>query len=206
MTVWRANRWTLVLGSLLVCVVVMPVGTTSAQEKDLSGGWVIDADESNDPAEVLERLTGRPTGQGGVGIGVGIFGVPVEVARTAGRGNEPEEVVRRDLRRLRQHLINAVDQLEIEQSPESLRVAYDDLGTLVYGTGKTTEEGDVVTLAEWRRDVYTVLRHIGNELLATEELYLDRTDPSRLHWLVSVELSSRRAFQIHRVYDRAPQP
>jgi hypothetical protein len=202
MTVWRANRWTLVVGSLLVCA----VGTIGAQEKDLGGEWVIDSDESADPADVLERLTGRRSSQGGVGIGVGIFGVPVEVARTAGRGNEPEEVVRRDLRRLRQHLIDTVDRLAIEQSPESLRVAYDDLGTLVYGTGETTEEGDVVTLAEWRRDVYTVLRHIGNELLATEELYLDRTDPSRLHWLVSVELSSRRAFQIHRVYDRALLP
>jgi hypothetical protein len=195
-----------VLGSLLVWLVLMPVGTIGAQEKDLSGEWVIDPDESDDPAEVLERLTGRRSSRGGVGIGVGIFGVPVEVARTAGRGNEPEEVVRRDLRRLRQHLIDTVDQLGIEQSPDTLRVAYDDLGTLVYGTGETTEEGDLVTLAEWRRDVYTVLRHIGNELLATEELYLDRTDPSRLHWLVSVELSSRRGFQIHRVYDRAPQP
>jgi len=195
-----------VLGSLLAWLVVMPVGTISAQEKDLGGEWVIDADESDDPADVLERLTGRRPSQGGVGIGVGIFGVPGEVARTAGRGDEPEEVVRRDLCRLRQHLIDTVDRLEIEQSPESLRVAYEDLGTLVYATGETTEEGDVVTLSEWRRDVYTILRHIGNELLATEELYLDRTDPSRLHWLVSVELSSRRAFQIHRVYDRAPQP
>lgn len=199
----RANSRISLLGMLL-CMAALPAGTIEAQQNDLGGEWVIDRDASDEPDEILERIVGRPSGQSGVGIGIGIFGVPVEAARTAGRGNEPEEVVRRDLRRLRPHLINTVDQLEVEQGSDTLRVAYDDLGTFVYDGGERIEDGDVVTFAEWRRDVYTVLRHIGNELLATEELYLDRADPNRLHWLVSVELSSRRAFQIHRVYDRAP--
>jgi hypothetical protein len=207
MTAWKANPWIPALGSLLLCVAVVPAGTLGAQEKDLSGEWVIDPDESDEPAEVLEALTRRSSGGSGVGIGIGIFGIPVgEVARTGEGGSEPEEVVRRDLRKLRRHLINAVDELDIEQSPDTLRVDYDDLGTSIYRTGETLEGGEETSLAEWRRDVYTVERHMADELQATEELYLDRRDPNRLHWKVSIELSSGKAVQIDRVYDRAPQP
>lgn len=196
-----------VLGSLLLCVAGLPVGSIGAQERDLSGEWVIDLDDSDDPPEVLAPLIGRRSGQSGVGIGVGIFGIPVgEVARTGGRGSEPTEVVRRDLRRLERHLVNSVGELSIEQSPDMLRVGYSDLGTVAYRTGETTEEGDVTSIAEWRRDVYTVVRHIADDLQATEELYLDRKDPNRLRWKVSIALSSGRAVQIDRVYDRAPQP
>jgi len=207
MTAWQAKPWIPVLGSMLLCVAVMPAGTIGAQERDLSGEWIIDLDESDDPADVFEALIGRRSGQSGVGIGVGIFGIPVgEVARTGGRGSEPEEVVRRDLRRLRRHLINTVDALDIEQSPDTLRVGYDDLRTFIYRTGETMEEGEETSLAEWRRDVYTVVRHVADDLRATEELYLDRRDANRLRWKVSIELSSGRAVQVDRVYDRAPQP
>lgn len=207
MTAWKANPWIAVLGSMLLWAAVMPAGTIGAQERDLSGEWVIDLDESDAPADVLGALTGRKSGQSGVGIGVGIFGIPVgEVARTGGRGSEPEEVVRRDLRRLRRHLINTVDALDIEQSPDTLRVGYEDLGTFTYRTGAAMEEGEEALLAEWRRDVYTIVRHIADDLRATEQLYLDRRDANRLRWKVSIELSSGRAVHIDRVYDRAPQP
>lgn len=204
MSARKASWWIPLLGSTLVCLAAAPGGTLRAQEKDLSGAWLIDREESQDPAEVLETLTRRTAAGAGVGVGVGIFGVPVEVARTDS-GREPAEVVRRDLRRFSRHLIDTVDALGIEQSPETLRVAYDDLGTVVYRTG--TQEGvEDTVLAEWRRDVYTVVRHYGVDLLATEEIYLDRREPNRLRWKVSLELSSRRAVQINRVYDRAPEP
>jgi hypothetical protein len=86
-----------------------------------------------------------------------------------------------------------------------LRVVYDDLGTFIYRTGETMKGDEGTLFAEWRRDVYTVERHMADELQATEELYLDRRDPNRLHWKVSIELSSGKAVQIDRVYDRAPQ-
>ena len=206
MTACRANPWIPLIGSLLVSGAVIPVGTTGAQETDLSGEWVIDLEESEEPADVLEALTRRRSGGSGVGIGVGIFGIPVEVAKTGERGSEPEEVVRRDLRRLRPHLINTVDELAIEQTPDTVRVRYDDLGTFIYRTGETMEEREGTSLAEWRRDVYTVVRDVGTDLHAKEEIYLDRKDRDRLRWKVTLELSSRRTVQIDRVYDRAPQP
>ena len=51
-----------------------------------------------------------------------------------------------------------------------------------------------------------VVRDIGEDLRAIEQLYLDRDDPNRLRWLVSIELSSGRArtVRISRVYDRVP--
>ena len=202
----KASLRILVVSGIALLCTGMPVGITIAQEWDLSGQWVLDYDESDRPDDVFDSLAERRRGASGVGVGVGIFGVPVEVGRSGGRGSEPAEVVRRDLRRLRPHLVSAVDLLAIEQSPDSLRVGYSNLGNLTYRTGESQDDGDETTVAEWRRDVYTIVRHVGDDLRATEELYLDRADPNRLRWLVSIELSSARTIQIRRVFDRTPQP
>jgi len=194
-----------VLGSLLLAVAV-PAGVAAAQEPDLSGRWLLDYDESDVPRDVFDELSERRRGSTGVGVGVGIFGVPVEVGRSGGRGNEPAEVVRRDLRRLPPHLVDAVDQLDIEQGQIDMRVGYANRGAFIYHAGESHDDGEEITSAEWRRDVFTVVRQIGDDLRVTEELYRDRRDASRLRWLVSIELSSARTVQIRRVFDLAPQP
>ncbi len=198
----------LVFGSILLCSTALHVGAAVAQEWDLSGEWVIDLDESDDPVEAFDAVSQARRGQSGVGVGVGIFGVPVEVARSGGRGAEPAEVVRRDLRRLRQHLVNSVDRLDIEQSADNMRIRYSNQGTVDYRPDAVLEDDEERLHAEWRRDMFTVVRDVGEELHATEQFYLDRSDPNRLRWLVSIELSSVRArtVRINRVYDRVQQP
>jgi hypothetical protein len=114
--------------------------------------------------------------------------------------------VRRDLRRLRPHLVSTVAELEIEQSKDAVRIRYGDRGTIRYQTGEPVEQGEESLLTEWRRDVYTIVRHVGDDLSATEEIYIDRKDADRLRWMVTLELSSRRVVRIDRYFDRAEEP
>jgi len=206
MSVWALRSRVPVFTSIVLGLVVVSVGPTAAQESDLSGQWIIALDESDDPVEMFGAVSEARRGRSGVGVGVGIFGVPVEVGRSGGRGAEPTEVVRRDLRRLRPHLASAVDRLDIEQSPDSVRVDYSNLGTVDYRPGDVLEAGEETRRVEWRRDMLTVVYDVGDDLRATEQFYLDRDDPNRLRWLVSIELSSVRArtVRISRVYDRVP--
>lgn len=200
------NPWRGVLRGLAVCVLLFFVGAVHAQEWDLSGDWVIDYDESDSPDEVFDALSERRRGRSGVGVGVGIFGVPVEVARSGGRGEEPAEVVRRDLRLLRPHLVSSIDRLFIEQAQDGMTVGYSNLGRFAFRAGQSQTDGDETISAEWRRDVFTIVWQVGDDLRATEQLYLDRQDPSRLRWLLSIELSSARTVQVRRVFDQVPQP
>jgi hypothetical protein len=205
MTDSASHRWTATLGIVLL-VAALPSGPVAAQESDLSGRWILDVDDSKDPDEVLDSLSERRSNGTGVGVGIGIFGVPVEVGRTGSRGREPAEVVRRDLRRLRPHLVSTVAELEIEQSKDAVRIRYGDRGTIRYQTGEPVEQGEESLLTEWRRDVYTIVRHVGDDLSATEEIYIDRKDADRLRWMVTLELSSRRVVRIDRYFDRAEEP
>jgi len=151
MTASRAKAWAPTIGCAVLGFVLMSSGVAFAQEHDLSGDWVIDFADSDEPAEVFEAFSQRRSERGGVGVGIGIFGVPVEVGRGGGRGSEPAEVVRRDLRRLRRHLSANVDELGIEQSPERVRVIYADMGTVDYREGELVEDGEETAHAEWRR-------------------------------------------------------
>lgn len=206
MVTHEKSPWHGVIWSLAFCVLLFSVGAVHAQEWDLSGDWVIDYDESDRPDDVFDALSERRRGRSGVGVGVGIFGVPVEVARSGGRGQEPAEVVRRDLRQLRPHLVSSVDRLSIEQAQDGMTVGYSNLGRFAFRDGESLTDGDETVSAEWRRDVFTIVWQVGDDLRATEQLYLDRQDPSRLRWLLSVELSSARTVQVRRVFDRVPRP
>ena len=206
MVTQEKSPWHGVFRSLAFCVLLLAVGTVHAQQWDLSGDWVIDYDESDSPDDVFDALSEQRRGRSGVGVGVGIFGVPVEVARSGGRGQEPAEVVRRDLRQLRPHLVSSIDRLFIEQAQERMTVGYSNLGRFAFRDGESLTEGDETISAEWRRDVFTIVWQVGDDLRATEQLYLDRQDPSRLRWLLAIELSSARTIQVRRVFDRVPQP
>ena len=211
MPVRRAKFRIPILLGLMSFLAVAPCGGLMAQapdSPDLTGEWIIDLDESDDPAEVLDAIRARRSANTGVGVGVGIYGIPVELGRSGGRGVEPGEVMQQDLRRLPRHLTALVDRIDVEQSPDGMRVDYGGLVTATYRSGETTEDGEEMRLAEWRRDVYTVVREIAGGPRATEEIYLDRSDPSRLRWFVTIELSSRRGrtVRFNRIYDRRQSP
>ena len=195
-----------VFGSIVLSLLSVPVGTAVAQAWDLTGQWVVDLDESDDPAEVFDSVSQARRGRSGVGIGIGIYGVPVEVGESGGRGSEPTEVLRRDLRRLQPHLVEPVDRLDIEQAADNVRVGYLNVSTANYRPDSVIEDGDTTLSTQWRRDMFTIIHTVDEDLRATEQLYLDRDDPNRLRWLVSIELSSGRArtVRISRVYDRVP--
>ena len=191
---------------LVLAALLVPGVTFSAGEPDLSGKWVIDLDASDEAADVLEPVTRRKQ-RGGISVGASVWGIPVGDVIGMARGDEdapgeePQDEVRRELGKLRRHLTDAVDELTIEQSPELMRVAYDDLGTFIYRTGESVDVGDAVLDAGWRRSVYVIDRVLDGGTEATEEFRLDRSD--RLHWTVALELKTGKNVRISRVFDRA---
>jgi hypothetical protein len=113
----------------------MQVPAAVAQEWDLTGEWVIDLDESDDPVEIFDGVSQARRGQSGV------------------------------------------------------RVRYSNLGTADYRPDAVLEDDKQMLHSQWRRDMFTIVRDVGEDLHATEQFYLDRSDPNRLRWLVSIELS-----------------
>ncbi len=186
----------------------LTVPATAAQ--DLSGHWAIDRDAGDEPADVLEPVTRRSGSRfGGIRAGVSIFGIPVDVTdvlpeREDG-GTEPQDELRRELGKLQRHLTESLTQLDIEQSPDELRVVYDDLGIFIYRTGQTVEYSDTIVTAKWRGDRYVVEREVADGPKVTEVFRVDN-DGATLHWGVSIELESRRDVSIDRVFVRDDSP
>ena len=198
-----------VLGIAIALAAVCLASRADAQ--DLSGEWVLDPEESDEPADILEPVTRRKSGGlGGIRAGVSIFGIPVDVTDVLPDGNsdgeEPQDEVRGELGKLRRHLTDSVDGLSIVESPDTMRVKYDDLGTFIYSTGETVDVGDATLDAEWRRGVYYVERFLDEGTEVVERLWLDRGDSNRLHWSVSIDLASGNNVRIERVYERIVGP
>jgi hypothetical protein len=178
-----------------------------AEAQDLSGDWRINLEDSDEPADVFEPVTRRDSGGlGGVRAGVSIFGIPVDVTDVLpdrnSDGEEPQDEIRGELGKLRRHLTDSVDALSIIETPETTRIKYDDLGTFIYSTDQTIDVGDATVDAEWRRGVYYVERFIDERTEVVERFWLDRGDPNRLHWSVSIDLTTGKNVRIERVFDR----
>lgn len=202
-----AKSWALGIGIALAAVLL----ASRADAQDLSGEWRIDIEASDEPADVLEPVTRRDSGGlGGIRAGVSIFGIPVDVTDVLpdrdSEGEEPQEAVRGELGKLRRHLTDSVDGLTIVESPETLRIKYDDLGTFIYSTGATVDVGDATIDAEWRRGVYYVERFLDAGTEVVERFWLDRNDPNRLNWSVSIDLTTGKNIRIERVFDRVVEP
>lgn len=178
----------------------------AADPADLSGRWVIDQGASDEPREVLDAAMRRRTGgPGRVRAGVSIFGIPVGdvvEAATGDRGGAPSggEAPREDLHR---HVTDAIDALDILQSPDTVRVDYDGIHTYIYRNGVELSDREATLHAGWRRGAYVVEREWPDRAQVTEAF---RLDGDRLRWTVSTELESGKNVTIRRVYDRAPQP
>jgi len=198
-----------VLGIAIALAAVCLASRADAQ--DLSGEWTIDVDESDEPADVLEPVTRRDSGGlGGIRIGVGIFGIPVDVTDVLpdgqSDGEEPQDEIRRELGKLRRHLTDTVDSLRIAESPDTMRVKYEDLGSFIYRTGETIDVGDATLHSDWGRGVYQVERILDGGTEVVERFWLARGDANRLHWSVSIELESGKNVRIERLYDRIVEP
>ena len=198
-----AKSWALGIGIALAAIFL----ASRAEAQELSGEWRINLENSDEPGDVLEPVTRRDSGGfGGIRAGVSIFGIPVDVTdalpdRNSG-GEEPQEEIRGELGKLRRHLTDSVDALSIVESPDTMRVKYDDLGTFIYTTGETIDVGDATVDADWRRGVYYVERFLDEGTEAVERFWLERGDSDRLHWSVSIELTTGKNVRIERVYDR----
>jgi len=199
----RFSIWVLMLGTGAAWLPVL-----AADPSDLSGEWVIDRDASDEPADVLEPTTRRSSGRfGGVRAGVSIFGIGVGdvtdlLPERAGGGTEPQDEARRELGKLQRHLTESLTKLDIEHSPEELRVVYDDLGIYIYRTNQTVEYADTTVTAEWRGDRYIIEREVEDGPSVTEVFRLDGSG-STLHWTVTIDLEARRDVTIDRVFVRA---
>ena len=198
-----AKSWALGIGIALAAIFL----ASRADAQDLSGEWRIDLEKSDEPADVFEPVTRRNSGGlGGIRAGVSIFGIPVDVTDVLpdrkSDGEEPQDEIRGQLGKLRRHLTDSVDALSIVESPDTVRVKYDDLGTFIYTTGETVDVGDATVDAEWRRGVYYVERFLDEGTEVVERFWIDRGDPNRLHWSVSIDLTTGKDVRIERVYDR----
>jgi len=198
---------TAAMGLALLCASGLGAIATAADRNDLTGAWAIDRDASDEPADVLEPVTRRSAGRfGGISAGVSIFGIPVDVRdvlpEREKEGAEPQDESRRELDKLPRHVTDSLTKLDIEQTPEQLRVVYDDRGIYIYKTGQTVEYASSTVTAGWRGDRYVVERAVTDGPQVTEVFRL--TDGgSTLHWTVTIDLESRRDVTIDRVFSRA---
>lgn len=202
-----AKSWALGIGIALAAIFL----ASRAEAQELSGEWRINVEESDEPADVFEPVTRRDSGGlGGVRAGVSIFGIPVDVTDVLPDRNsdreEPQDEIRGELGKLRRHLTDSVDALSIVESPETMRIKYDDLGTFIYSTDQTIDVGDATVDAEWRRGVYYVERFLDEGTEVVERFWLDRGDSDRLHWSISIDLTTGKNVRIERVFDRVVAP
>jgi len=174
---------------------------------ELSGAWTLDREASDEPADVLEPVTRRKSGRfGGLRAGVSIFGIPVDVTDVIPDGDEggaePQDETRRELDKVHRYVTEAVNELEIDVTADTLRVAYDDLGTYIYKTGESVEYKDAVVDADWRQGRYVVVRQVKDGPTVTETFRADSRG-NTLRWTVTVDLESSRDVKIDRVFTRA---
>ena len=66
-------------GAVSLDVLVFAGGYNGGWNADYTARVGKDLDDSDDPIEVFDALSEARRGRSGVGIGVGIYGVPVEV-------------------------------------------------------------------------------------------------------------------------------
>lgn len=202
-----AKSWAIGIGIALAAIFL----ASRADAQDLSGEWRINLEDSDEPGDVLEPVTRRDSGGfGGLRAGVAIFGIPVDVTDVLpdrnSDGEEPQDEIRGELGKLRRHLTDTVDSLSIVESPDTLRVKYEDLGTFIYKTGETMDVGDATVDADWRRGVYYVERFLDGGTEVVERFWIDRGNPDQLHWSVSIDLTSSKNVRIERIYDRIVSP
>jgi len=185
-------------------VAAPPPAASQPAGVDLTGDWTLDEDASDDPGEKLQSVTeaSRETRrQSRISAGVSVFGIPLGDATDLLPEREQGDASGQDPPR---HVTDSIDELQIRQSADAVRVDYDGLGTFLYRNAVEMSDADGSVQAQWRRGRYVVERQITDGPLVTEEFRLDSRDAARLYWVVTVKFQSRKDISITRVFDRVP--
>lgn len=209
------NRTTLAaLGAALTLTLgaVAVPGTAAAQESDhpdLSGVWLLNADRSDDPAQVMRQAMGgeRPQGgRGGMGGG-GVMGGGGGMRGGGGRGQEggPEnpDQARGGEEARRRHA-----RLEIFHEGAELNVTDGlDITRLLHTDGRQdkiwTERGEVAATARWAGPVLNVSWKSPRDKNATLRTYELSEDGRTLTVTDERPLPGQdKSVRIRLVYDR----
>lgn len=178
---------------------------------DLSGVWILDADESDDAGEKLqeamrERFRGRRGTPGGPGAGPGSGGFPPGGGGRGFPGGPPDADGGGP--QGPEGLFAGYERLEIETAPDEIQISYGDELRIYHPDGRAvdrqTERGRAKVQARWD-DGRLVIESKGEPLDSREVFELER-DTGRLV-LTQVIDGRMGQVKIRRVYDRGePEP
>jgi len=212
----NGNTTILSLGVLLGAVIMacsssQQFDEVAPQDVDLSGIWILNADESDDPREQMDQMGGG-TGGGGMrggggarpsgGMGGGMRGGR---GGTGGGAMDPEKM-QQTMEMVRQ----AARRIDLQQGDSTVTLVYDRAHSLMLHTdGRGLEQelpagAKMEITAGWKGRYFVVEREIDGGGKITEE-YMISTRTGQLYVITRLELGSRmpQPLEFRRVYDSA---
>jgi hypothetical protein len=205
---------------LIVALVVFGGAAAHAQRPDLSGHWVFNQTQSDNPRDMMQgRDSGgggrMPGGRGGFGGGFGgrggrMGGGGGRGGRWGGQGGGPGGMSDEERARMRQTMdlvFTAPASLVIAGRDSSITFVT-DADTLVLSTdGRKVKrkasvegEGDVDINGRWQGNDFIVERSVSGGGKVSED-YLRSSDGKQLYVIVSFEGGRGRTITFRRVYD-----
>jgi hypothetical protein len=203
----------------LVLVGTVPVASAFGQRPDLSGRWVYNATQSDNPRDQMRGGDstdasrgggGRPggfggrRGRGGFGGGHGGFGG----GRAGGRGGMSDDT-RARMRQTMHLAFDAPHALTISETDSTVELAADSVDVLLlHSNGHKVKQkveggGDINTKARWHGNDLVVERSVSGGGKVVED-YLRSQDSKQLYVIVDFTGVRGRSIQFRRVYDPAP--
>lgn len=183
------------LALFLLFVVVVPL-TAADETPDLSGRWILNEEESDNPSQKMSRGGGFGRGMGGGrdgGPGAGGMGGGGSPGRGGGTMREMRDPSR-------------VRELVISQGEARLTVGFaDDSEQVFYIDGRETDAAGapIRTSARWKRDKLVIVRQ-GQRGTMTETWELV-ADGLQLFVKTKMKGSPGGSMSFERVYDRADE-
>ncbi len=182
--------------------VASPRNAMATQQADLSGSWILNYEESDDPRAQMREMRGARGGdrpsfggrRGGSGGGRG----------GGGFGGGDRERMRQTMRMAMQ----AAERFTVAQGDSTVTITYEERASLTLFTNgkKWKEEGpegvEIEFTAQWKGEELQVERKIdgGGKV---QQTFLLSDDGDQLFVITKVELGRRAPLKFRRVYDRA---
>lgn len=197
------NVWTVSLPAALSLLVLSTFSASAqpADRPDLTGTWVIEKRQSDNPAR---PRTETPEKKGGSGIarevvrGIRVFGIPVGSLPLPSK-HEPEPLDVDDLAGAEQ-LLSQVPRIRILQESTAAEFDYGDSMSATYEYGVRTQDGDRAVRAAWDHDMLQVVHEIEGGARVTETYLLDGAGD--LRWTVRFEQKRAETRVVERVFTR----
>ena len=184
------------------------------QDVNLTGTWILNAEESDDPSEQMDQM-----GQGGAGTRGGAMGDQTSPGggkgggRGGGRGRGGGSGgVGIDPARLRETMDmvrEAVRRIDVQQRDSTVTIIYDQgSANLLYTDGRKLEQelrggAKMEIRAGWKGKYFIVEREIDGGGKITEE-YMILTDTDQLYVITRLEIDRMpQPLEFRRVYDAA---